>query len=131
MVYILHQREDGVTIMTSTAKETGVRIGVNQLITYLTLIPIFWFIIQPLIISALAEDIKEIVAEQTEPINNAFVALLQRDINATRKDIAALRFRERTDDEWSEDDAEYLADLEIQLDALEEAKAFLQADNTS
>jgi hypothetical protein len=117
--------------MTSTAKETGVRIGVNQLITYLTLIPIFWFIIQPLIISALAEDIKEIVAEQTEPINNAFVALLQRDINATRKDIAALRFRERTDDEWSEDDAEYLADLEIQLDALEEAKAFLQADNTS
>lgn len=115
----------------ATVKERGIRIGINQLVTYATLIPIFWFVLQPLLVSAMAEDIKEIVAEQTEPINNAFVALLQRDINSTRKDIAALRFRERTDDEWSEDDAEYLADLEIQLDALEEAKSFLQADNTS
>jgi hypothetical protein len=112
---------------TPTAKEAGIRIGVNQLVTYLTLIPIFWFILQPLIITALAEDIKEIVAQQTEPINNAFVALLQRDINATRKEMAALRFRQRDDDtDWTEDDAEYLADLEIQLDALEEAKSALQ-----
>ena len=111
----------------STVREAGIRIGINQLITYLTLIPIFWFILQPLIISALAEDIKEIVAQQTEPINNAFVALLQRDINATRKEMAALRFLQRSnDDEWTQDDAEYLADLEIQLDALEEAKAALQ-----
>lgn len=115
-----------------TVKEAGIRIGVNQLVTYVTLIPIFWFIIQPLIISALAEDIKEIVAQQTEPINNAFVALLQRDINSTRKEIAAMRFQQRSDEvEWTQDDAEYLADLEIQLDALEEAKAALLVDNTS
>lgn len=112
-------------------KERGIRIGINQLVTYLTLIPIFWFVLQPLLVKAMAEDIKEIVAEQTEPINNAFVALLQRDINATRKEIAALKFRERSDDEWNEDDAEYLADLEIQLDALEEAKEALQDGNTS
>jgi hypothetical protein len=126
------QREDGVTIMTNTtAKETGIRIGVNQLVTYLTLIPIFWFVLQPLILNSMAEDIKAIVAQEAEPINNAFVALLQRDINATRKEIAALEFRERTDDEWVEEDALYLADLEIELAALEEAKSFLQADNTS
>ncbi len=112
-----------------TVKARGIRIGINQLVTYLTLIPIFWFILQPLLVKAMAEDIKEIVAEQTEPINNAFVALLQRDINETRKDIAALRFRQRTDDDWGEDDALYLADLEIQLAALEEAKTALQ--NTS
>lgn len=112
---------------TATAKEQGIRIGINQLVTYITLVPIFWFVIQPLIISALAEDIKEIVAEQNEPINNAFVALLQRDINATRKEIAALEFRQRNDDEWDEEDALYLADLEIQLAALEEAKSALQA----
>jgi len=112
---------------SSKAKERGIRIGINQLVTYVTLIPVFWFILQPLLITAMASDIKQIVAEQNEPINNAFVALLQRDINATRKEIAALRFRERTDDAWSEDDAEYLADLEIQLDALEEAKEALQA----
>jgi len=57
--------------------------------------------------------------------------LLQRDINATKKEMAALRFRQRQDDNWTVDDAEYLADLEIQLDALEMAKAELLADNTS
>ena len=115
----------------STAKEQGIRIGINQLVTYLTLIPIFWFILQPLILNSMAEDIKAIVAEEAEPINNAFVALLQRDINATRKEIAALRFRQRTDDEWMEDDALYLADLEIELAALEEAKEALLVENTS
>ncbi len=116
-------------------KEAGIRIGVNQIITYAGLVPIFWFIIQPILVDALAEEmqetIKQTVATQVDPINNAFVALLQRDINATRKEIAALKFRQRNDDEWSEGDAEYLADLEIQLDALEEAKVALQADNTS
>ena len=115
----------------STAKEQGIRRGINQLVTYLTLIPIFWFILQPLILNSMAEDIKAIVAEEAEPINNAFVALLQRDINATRKEIAALEFRERTDDQWMEEDALYLADLEIELAALEEAKSALLVDNTS
>ena len=117
--------------LMSTAKEQGIRIGINQLVTYLTLIPIFWFILQPLILNSMAEDIKAIVAEEAEPINNAFVALLQRDINATRKEIAALEFRERTDDQWMEEDALYLADLEIELAALEEAKSALLVDNTS
>lgn len=115
----------------ATVKEKGIHIGINQLVTYVTLIPIFWFVFQPLIISAMAEDIKGIVADQTAPINNAFVALLQRDINTTRKEIAALKFRERQNNDWTEDDAEYLADLEIQLDALEEAKAALQVENTT
>lgn len=111
----------------STAKERGIRIGINQLVTYLTLIPIFWFVLQPLILNSMAEDIKQIVAEEAEPINNAFVALLQRDINATRKEIAALKFRQRNDEDWDEEDALYLADLEIELAALEEAKTALQA----
>lgn len=115
----------------SKARERGIRIGINQLITYATLIPVFWFILQPLLVNAMSEDIKAIVAEQAEPLNNAFLALLQRDINQTRKEIAALRFRQRTDDEWSEEDALYLADLEIQLAALEEAKEALQEESTS
>ena len=114
----------------ANAKEAGIRIGINQLVTYLTLIPIFWFILQPLILNSMAEDIKEIVAEEAEPINNAFVALLQRDINKLRKEMAALRFRQGSDDSWAEDDAEYLADLEIEMSALEEAKAALQADTS-
>lgn len=111
-------------------KEAGIRIGVNQLVTYATLVPIFWFILQPLLVDAMAEDIKAIVSSQIAPVNNAFVALLQRDINTTRKDMAALRFRRDNPpvDDWTADDALYLADLEIQMDALEEAKAALQAN---
>ena len=116
-------------------KEAGIRIGVNQLVTYASLVPIFWFILQPILVDALAEEmqesIKQTVATEVAPINNAFVALLQRDINATKKDIAALEFRERTEvEDWTSEDAAYLADLEIQLDALEEAKDALQADTT-
>ena len=112
-------------------KERGIRIGVNQIVTYATLVPIFWFVAQPILVKALASEmqdtIQDTVAAQVEPINDAFVALLQRDINATKKDIAALKFRQRQDDEWTVDDAEYLADLEIQLAALEEAKMALLA----
>lgn len=116
-------------------KEAAGRIGVNQIVTYAGLVPIFWFILQPILVDALAEEmqetIKQTVASQVDPINNAFVALLQRDINATKKEMAALRFRQRQGDDWTVDDAEYLADLEIQLDALEMAKAELLTDNTS
>ena len=114
-------------------KEAAGRIGVNQLVTYVGLVPIFWFILNPILVDALAEEmqesIKQTVASQVDPINNAFVALLQRDINATRKDMAALRFRRDNppDDDWTAEDAAYLADLEIQMDALEEAKSALQA----
>lgn len=115
-------------------KEAGIRIGVNQLVTYASLVPIFWFILQPILVDALAEEmqqtIKQTVASQVQPINVAFVALLQREINSTRKDMAGLRFRRDNPpvDDWTQDDAEYLADLEIQLDALEEAKDALQAN---
>ena len=110
-------------------KERGIRIGINQIVTYVTLIPVFWFILQPLLLNAMAEDIKGIVTEQTAPINNAFVALLQRDINATRKELAALKFRRDNPpaDDWTAEDASYMADLEIAIDALVEAKTALQA----
>lgn len=111
-------------------KERGIRIGVNQIVTYATLVPIFWFVAQPILVDALAEDIQKTVATEVAPINNAFVALLQRDINATKKDIAALKFRQRQVTDWTSEDAVDLADLEIQLEALEEAKGALQ-ENTS
>lgn len=110
----------------STVKERGIRIGVNQLITYATLIPILWFVAQPIIVKAMAEDIKEIVAYQAEPLQDAFAVLLLRDINSLRKEIAALKFRQRNDEEWDADDAEDLANLEIEIEALREATAKLK-----
>ena len=110
----------------STVKEQGIRIGMNQLVTYATLIPILWFVAQPLILDAMAEDIKEIVAQQAEPLQDAFAVLLLRDIKSLRKEIAALKFRQEHDDTWDDTDAEDLIDLEIELEALREATAKLK-----
>lgn len=110
----------------STSKEHGINIGVNQLITYATLIPILWFVAQPILMEAMADDIKAIVAKQAEPIQDAFTVLLSRDINALRKDIAALKFRQSNDEAWDQNDVEDLADLEIELEALREAREKLK-----
>jgi hypothetical protein len=110
----------------STNKEHGISIGVNQLITYATLLPILWFVAQPLLIDALAEDVKDIVATQAEPLQDAFAVLLLRDINSLRKEIAALKHRQRNDDTWDADDAEDLINLEIEIEALREATAKLK-----
>ena len=110
----------------SVNKEHGINIGVNQLVTYATLVPILWFVAQPLLLDAMAEDIKDIVAQQAEPLQDAFAVLLLRDINSLRKEIAALKFRQRNDEEWDADDAEDLANLEIEIEALREATAKLK-----
>lgn len=109
-------------------KEQGIRIGINQLITYATLIPIFWFIFQPILVNAMADDIKLAVQQQVKPMSNAFIALLQRDVNKVRKEIAALIFRQRQQDSWTAEDAVYLADLEIEIEALREAMAALKVE---
>lgn len=113
-----------------TYKEQGKQIGIQTLITYIPLIPLLWFIGKPIIADSLAEDIKQTVQSEVAPINNAFVALLQRDINATKREIATLEFRERRNDNWGEEDAKYLADKEIELAALEEAKEALQEETS-
>lgn len=107
-------------------KEQGLHITLAGAIAFLPLLPIMWFIGKPVISTALAEDIKQAAQEQAQPIKNAFVALLVRDINKLKKEMAGLRFRQRQGTDWTSDDAEYLADLEIELAALQEAKVALE-----
>ncbi len=107
----------------------GIRIGVNQVITYATLVPIFWFIGQPILVQALADDIKQTVQTEIVPLNNAFVALLQRDINSIRVEIAAEEYRQRMDEDWDIEDAKDLANLKVELNALEQAKDALEAES--
>jgi len=109
----------------STVKERGIRIGINQLVTYATLTPILWFVAQPLLIDAMAEDIKQIVAQQNEPIQDAFAVLLLRDINALKRSIAADEFRQGEED-WTAQDSIDLASKKIELQALQEALGKLQ-----
>ncbi len=117
--------------MTPTSKGHGINISASVLVSWIGVAGFVWLFAEPILVSsvgaALADDIQQAVSKQVSPINGAFVALLQRDINATRKEIAALKFRERQDNgNWTADDAEYLAELEIELDALLEAKKALE-----
>lgn len=112
----------------STAKERGIRIGVNQIITYATLVPILWFVFQPILISAMAADIEEVVQKQVAPMQSAFVVLLLRDINHLKRDIARDEFRQGQADEWTAEDSVNLADQKIELQALQEALGKLQKE---
>jgi hypothetical protein len=111
----------------STVKERGIRIGVNQIVTYATLIPILWFVAQPLLVNAMASDIKEVVKEQVAPMQSAFTVLLLRDINALKREIAGDEFRQGQE-AWTAEDSIRLADKKIELQALQEALGELQEE---
>lgn len=115
----------------STAKERGIRIGINQIVTYATLIPILWFIGQPIIMDAMAEDIKEMVQTEIAPMNSAFVALLRTNVANTRRKIAHLEFKRDNppDDDWTAQDAEDLVNLHLELSSSQQALTALT--NTS
>lgn len=116
--------EHGKSISISTLAST-----VSSL---LVLVPVLWFVGKPLITEALAEDFKKIAQEQAEPVKNAFSVLLTRDINNLRREIAGLKFRQRNEaDEWTEDDAAYLAELEIELESLQDAREELDTEDES
>ena len=111
--------------MTIDRKITGdhaYRMTLSGFMSAVAVLGVLWVFAEPVIVKsvsiAMADDITSAVQHQVEPINNAFVALLQRDINKVRKDIAALKFRQRRAEDWTSDDALYLADLEIELESL-------------
>ena len=111
---------DGKSISLSTIASTVTSLAV--------LVPVLWFVGKPIIAGALAEDFKQVAQEQAAPIKSAFSVLLTRDINNLRREIAALKFRQRTEEDWEAEDAEYLAELEIEFEALKDAKSELDEE---
>ncbi len=116
--------------MPST-KEHGWNISSSVLISWITIGGAAWLFAKPILVNAVSdamgEEIQQAVSASVNPINSAFVALLQRDINMTRKEIAALKFRQRKAVGWTADDAISLTEMEIELDALLGAKAALES----
>ncbi len=115
-------------------KDHAYRMSLSGFISAATVIAILWVFAEPIIIdsvsAAMQSNITEAVKYQVAPINNAFIVLLQRDINNTKKDIAALKYKQRRNDHWTANDASDLADLEIELDALKEAMKALKENRT-
>ena len=112
---------DGKSISLSTIAST-----VSSLIV---LVPVLWFVGKPIIADALAEDFKQVAQEQAAPVKNAFSVLLTRDINNLRREVAGLKFRQSQGEDWTADDAAYLAELEIELESLRDAKAQLEQED--
>lgn len=108
------------------------RMSLSGFVTASIVIGILWTFAEPVIIRSVSASMSEIITDtvkqQVRPLNTAFVALLQRDINKVKKDIAALKYRQRRNDSWTANDASYLADLEIELDALNEAMKALKGN---
>jgi hypothetical protein len=115
--------------MKTPSKDISLSTLASTVSSLLVLVPVLWFIGKPLIATALAEDIKDVVKQEVAPINAAFTVLLDRDINSLKRQIAALRFKQSQGDAWTADDARLLADMMIELDALEAAKEELKSDD--
>jgi len=115
---------------TEQAKSISLSTLASTVSSLVVLVPVLWFIGKPLITEALADDMKQVVQTESVPIKGAFTVLLDRDINKLRKEIAALRFRQRQGQDWTAEDAEYLADLEIEIEALREAKEELKKEKS-
>ncbi len=111
------------------------RMTISSLTSIMAVLAVVYTLLMPAVIvtlsDAMAEDINATVSQQVAPINNAFVALLQRDINSIRKDIAELEYRQQAAADWSVKDAQELAELEIDLEALREARKELMGNNKS
>ncbi len=112
------------------AREISVSTILSTLASLAVVIPVLWFIGRPLISESLAEDFKTIAQEQSRPIRSAFSVLLTRDINYLRKQITALEFQRDNPpaDDWTADDAEYLTELDIELEALNDARDELEEE---
>ena len=106
----------------STGKDISFSTFVSFMGSLAVLMPVLWFVGKPVITTALAEDFKQVAQEENAPIKSAFSVLLMRDINSLRREVAGLKFRQTQAEDWTADDATYLADLEIELDSLREAK---------
>ncbi|KKN27341.1 hypothetical protein LCGC14_0865660 [marine sediment metagenome] len=119
-----------MTIDTKLTKEHGYRMSLTVLISYLPLIPVFWLLVKPVLVTAVSEavaaDIQNEVKAQVAPLNQAFIALTKQKISSLRKEIAREEFRKTNNSNWTVEDAEDLVELREDLEAQREALAALR-----
>jgi len=118
----------------TVTKDQGVRMSITALAAWLPFIPIFWFILKPILVTAVSEAMASDVAQQIQkeaaPIKGAFSVLILRDISYLRKEIAAMEFRRDNPpvEDWTADDAENLVDLQLELESMRAALNELKAE---
>ena len=112
-------------------KEQGVQISIATLAAWIPVIPVLWFVVKPILVTAvstaMASDIQGQIKQEVAPINSAFSILIKRDIKLLRKEIAGMEWRRDNDrSNWTATDADDLVDLKIDLEAAKAALAGLR-----
>ena len=111
----------------TVSKDQGVRMSITALAAWIPFIPIFWFVLKPILVTAVSEAMASDVAQQIQkeaaPIKGAFSVLILRDISYLRKQIAGMEFvRDNPPvDDWTADDAEDLVELQLELESMQSA----------
>ncbi len=118
----------------TVTKDEGIRISVAAVLSWIPLIPVFWFIVKPILVTAVSEAMASDVAQQIQkeaaPIKGAFSVLILRDISYLRKEIAGMEFRRDNppEEDWAAEDAEDLVDLQLELESMQSALSELRAE---
>ena len=98
--------------------------------------PILWFIGKPILVSAvsdaMAEEIEDQVKAGVAPLNGAFIAIIQNNIDNLIREIARMEFRRDNPPagDWVSEDSQDLAQRRIDLSAQEAALEALQENST-
>ena len=119
--------------MAQITKQDGVNISLGAVLAWLPLIPVFWFIAKPILVSAVsdavAEDIEQQISKQIAPLNGAFIALLQTEVATLKRQIAAKEFKRDNPPpgDWTSLDAQELVNDKLALKAAEDALVALKS----
>lgn len=116
---------------SADTKRRGITITWSTFTSAIVIIPVVWFIIQPLMLNAMASDIQKTVQTELIPLNTAFVTLLRGNIASMRRQIAVMEFRrdQPPQGDWTENDVQALVNLKLELSTAEAAVRTLTASN--
>ena len=117
-------------------KGAGFHISVSMLGTLTVLVPAFWFLAKPILVSsistAMAANVQAQIKQEVAPLNIAFTAIIRKEVTRLKKEIASMEWRRDNppDDDWTEEDATNLVDRKEELVGQEAALDALTGNTT-
>ena len=118
-------------------KEHGINISFA---TVASMIPVFamtWFLIKPAVVKAVGDElqdqVQQSVAKEVRPISRALSVILENNADNLVRLIATMEFRRDfpPKDDWTNEDAQELAQLELDLASAKKASSALNNDDDS
>jgi len=119
--------------MTPTARLSD--ISVASVVSLIPVLTVVWFVVKPSIVKAvgdeLQEQVQQTVSKEVRPINRALTVILGNNADNLERQIAAMEFRRDfpPDNDWTNKDAQELAQLKLDLRSAKAAKAALREDD--